>query len=127
MEEATDSIHGQDNKAKGQARALSKARMYRYHDTTSSLVRRVISFMKEITSYVFSLSVHSLSLHTYRYTATQSHLGEHALGVLLVKGDRAEGNLDEHLIVGAAGALAWAPATTQQEAGIGARKSTRTV
>lgn len=35
-----------------------------------------------------------------------SHLGEHALGVLLVEGHRGEGDLDEHLVVGAASALA---------------------
>ena len=33
-------------------------------------------------------------------------LGEHALGVLGVELDRGEGHLDEHLVVGAAGALA---------------------
>ncbi len=38
-----------------------------------------------------------------------SHLRKDALGVLLVELDRGEGDLDEHLVVGAAGALACRP------------------
>ena len=54
------------------------------------------------------------------------HLGENARGVLLVEGDRAEGHLDEHLVVGAASALAWAE-KGRRELVSGARNASRVV